>query len=169
MKQLWTKKYNTASWGNPPENHYLKFLLLDVSHNGNLDIVALLNIDDSTLRTVVFPSLGDYSFGEPVVSTISIPESLFNPAFFRSVLVAPAEFQYPETQGNLKVNTGILQFFDNYQILGARLLAPTSPTSLNYELKGQTPAIAGQTTVGAGLGGMNWNLDDWPGFLASKV
>lgn len=46
---------------------------------------------------------------------------------------------------------GIMAFFDNYGVVGARIVAPkTSKGTLIYEFKGQNPSIAGQksTTLG---------------------
>ena len=57
----------------------------------------------------------------------------------------------------LKTEAGILGFFDNYGILGARMIAPVSGTgTYKYEFKGQTPAIAGQ--LSSGLGWRSQNL-----------
>ncbi|KAF8249240.1 hypothetical protein K440DRAFT_660254 [Wilcoxina mikolae CBS 423.85] len=162
ITRLFSKSYSTQSWGSPPNEQYLKWLLLDANGNGNLDIVAVINTPNFTLTTVIFPNNGDYQFGEPVVTTICIPDSSFNPTFFQSILIRPAVYTYPDT--NTPVKTGILQLFSNYQVLGARLLAPTVPGSLKYELKGQTPAIAGQISVGSG----SQDPSDWQGFFAMQ-
>lgn len=147
----------------------MKWLLLDVSKDGNPDIVGLINTDESTLATVVFPSRGDYTFGEPVVSRIYIPNTGFNPSHFKSISVKPVEFELTHLKKVTSQNTGILQFFDNYQILGARLLGPVAPGSLYYELKGQIPSIAGQISTGAGPGSDDWQSEDRPGFLVKSI
>jgi hypothetical protein len=162
IELTFSKRY-PVTWGNPSNAQYLKWLLLDVNENGCPDLVALINTDDSTLTTVVFPNIPGQFFNNPTVTTINIPNSLFNPTFFQSVLVKPAVYEYPSTK--VRVKTAILHLFDNYQLLGGRLLAPTEPRSFNYELKGQTPSIAGQTTVGSG----SQYPGDWQGLLAAPI
>lgn len=46
----------------------------------------------------------------------------------------------------------IMEAFDNYGILGSRLVSPVKDTngSYKYQLKGQTPALAGQMSTGLG-------------------
>lgn len=161
---LWTKEYK-ITWDEPANEQYLGFLLLDVSENGYDDLVALINTNDSTLTTVVFPNIPRDVFSEPVVSTISILKSLFNPTFFKSVLVKSASYDY--LTSGVSIKTAILQLFDNYQLLGARLLAPVKHKSFQYELKGQTPSIAGQTTVGTGSEAQE--SGDWQGFFAKPI
>lgn len=165
--QEWAGDLDTAKWGNPEETRYVKWLLMDVTGDGNLDLVSLINTDESTLTVLVFASNGDFSFSAPTVSRIVANGTLFNPAFFKSILVAPASIDSPGSGSQAK--TGILQLFDNYQVLGARLLGPVSNGSQKYELKGQLPAIAGQISLGAGDGSDVQGMDDWPGFFTQPV
>ena len=139
------------SWPARNPSEYLLWFLSDVDGDGYVDIVGYASSQsNTTLNVVVFPGNGDCSFLDPIVSSITIPAqkgTLFTSSFMYPVYARQASYSYsPE----LKTEAGILSFFDNYGILGARMIAPVSPGSYNYEFKGQTPAVAGQLSPGLG-------------------
>jgi hypothetical protein len=51
-------------------------------------------------------------------------------------------------------------FFDNYGILGARVMAPVTKESTSYELKGQIPAISGQASKPLGMRKVGARFED---------
>lgn len=140
---------------------YLTWFIEDVNGDGYADLVTLINPTSALnveLNVVVFPGTSNGTFGAPVVSPISLDSSkgtLLTAAFMSSVKVHRAEYVYPATNETSKAS--ILAVFDNFGIIGVRMLAPVQPTgSYQYEFKGQVPAVAGQS-----LNGMKWHAPDW--------
>ena len=59
------------------------------------------------------------------------------------VYTAQTTYTFPSSK--TKTKGAIISLFDNYGIIGARLVGPESPKgSFKYELKGQNGAIVGQ-------------------------
>lgn len=155
----------SITWTAPFLDNYLTWFLADVNSNNLLDLVALVQSPDSSIAVVVFPGQKDITFGTPVVSQISLDPSkgsLFTAPFLTPVKAGQVQYTYPETTasgGAIISCAGILAFFDNYSVLGARMLAPVKVSgTYAYELKGQTPAIAGQLSDALG-----WTDDKWMG------
>jgi len=151
------------TWGAYYATDYLTWFLADANSDNLLDLVALAVMPDYSLSVVVFPGLSDFTFGTPIVSTITLDPKqgrLLNASFMTPLTALKARFTYPEhTITNVSITSpaAILALFDNYGILGARMLAPVSATGTwNYEFKGQTPAISGQPSQALGLTGNNW-------------
>lgn len=64
----------------------------------------------------------------------------------KPILVRQAAYKFPDT--SYQVDSGILMAFDNYGLFGVRLLRSKSYSStLQYEIGGQLPAIAGQESA----------------------
>ena len=140
------------SWPALKSSEYLLWFLSDVNGDGFTDIVGYASSDSNTILTVVvFPGTAGCSFLDPIPSNITIPPekgTLFTSDFMYPVYARQAPYSYSD---DLKTEAGILSFFDNYGILGARMIAPFSDTgTYEYEFKGQTPAVAGQLSSGLG-------------------
>ncbi|CAL1694606.1 unnamed protein product [Somion occarium] len=140
---------------------YLTWFLADVNVNDYLDLVALARKPDGTLIVVVFPGQSDFTFGDPIISPITLDPgrgSLFDAPFMTHVKAGRAQSTYPAINGPATTTyAAILAFFDNVGILGSRIIAPVKVTgTYSYELKGQTPAIAGQVSRGLGLHDDKW-------------
>ncbi|THC87924.1 hypothetical protein EYZ11_012630 [Aspergillus tanneri] len=130
---------------------YLTWLLADINGNGRPDLVSLVNAGMG-LGVVVFPGLDEFAFGSPQTSVISSDKGrLFNASFMKPVYAAQARYRFSAEPRTCVSDGAILQVFDNYGILGIRLVAPLVPQgSYAYEAKGQTPAVAGQLSCGLG-------------------
>ncbi|KAB8279030.1 hypothetical protein BDV30DRAFT_232906 [Aspergillus minisclerotigenes] len=142
---------------------YLTWFAEDIDNDGNTDLVTLINPTSALnvdFQVAVFPGFGDGTFGAPVVSPISLNPAngtLLTASFMKSIKVHKADYVYPGTSTASK--GGILAMFDNYGIIGGRMLAPVlSSGSLYYEFKGQVPAVAGQSSQGLG-----WHSSSWMG------
>lgn len=145
------------SWPARKSSEYLLWFLSDVDGDGFTDIVGYASSEsNTTLTVVVFPGREGCYFQDPVVSSITLPAekgTLFTSSFMHPVYARQAAYSYPE---ELSTDAGILSFFDNYGILGVRMLAPVTATGThNYEFKGQNPAIAGQLSPGLGWRAQN--------------
>ena len=145
------------SWPARNSFEYLLWFLSDVDGDGFADIVGYASSQsNTTLNVVVFPGKAGCKFADPIVSTITIPSekgTLFTSSFMYPVHARQAPYSY---SGTLRTEAGILSYFDNYGILGARMIAPVSDTGTYiYEFKGQTPAIAGQLSSGLGWRAQN--------------
>ena len=151
-----TKRF-PISWPARTSSEYLLWFLSDVNGDGFTDIVGYASSEsNTTLTVIVFPGSKGCHIQDPVVSKITLPAekgTLFTSSFMHPVYARQAAYSYPE---GLSTDAGILSFFDNYGILGVRMLAPVTATgTYNYEFKGQTPAIAGQLSPGLGWRAQN--------------
>ena len=129
------------------EKDYLLWCLCDVDGDGHKDLVAYTSSEDNErLHVIAFPWRSDDGFGEPIISPIDLdPDigTLMTGEFLSPLKSLQANYTYPDD--GAATSAGILAFFDNYQIIGARMIAPKASTgTLEYELKGQNPSIAGQ-------------------------
>ncbi|KAF7335120.1 Phosphatidylcholine-hydrolyzing phospholipase [Mycena venus] len=117
-------------------------------------------VNEASLVVVVFPW---NNIKVPVVSKISLSTdkgSLLSAPFMVPVRTMLTSYTYPDgntADGEIipgeTTDSAIIMFFDNYGILGARVLAPKkNAADSEYELKGQIPAIAGQAVNATG-----WN------------
>lgn len=77
----------------------------------------------------------------------------FNGPFAKDILTTMTRVFSPSTQLPGAASAGLLQLFDNYGILGARLLNPVSGDETAYAVVGQVPAIAGQLSEALGGAG----------------
>ncbi|MCJ1385456.1 hypothetical protein MMC17_008579 [Xylographa soralifera] len=162
------------------ESDYLLWFSADVNGDGIPDLVAYTS-DKSNIEVsvIVFPgekptggAASTLRFGEPVVSPITVPSEigyLVIAEFMKPMYTARSSYAYPSSR-NHKLSAGedamvtrdsstdaaIMAFFDNYGVVGARLVAPVAPGSLRYELKGQNPAIPGQRAVFVGERPADW-------------
>lgn len=151
------------TWPAVEPSYYLTWFLVDVDGNNLLDLVAFVmdhhsKKHHSRLNVVVFPGQADLTFGTPIVTNIKFDNkegTLFDAAFMKPINASQAQYTYTNILNDPPVsNAAIMSTFDYFGILGARILAPVSATgSFNYEMKGQTPAIAGQPSVGLGQRG----------------
>ena len=129
--------------------------MTDVDGDGIKDLVAYVSQPDNLIiQILVFPGLETGLFGDPVVSPITLdPEigSLLVGEFMKPVFITRAD--YTNEDGGWKSDKAIMSFFDNYGVLGVRVLGPLKEKGeLRYELKGQIPAIAGQRVGGMHVG-----------------
>jgi hypothetical protein len=132
--------------------NYLTWFLSDVDADGNLDLVCLVAADDGSLTVLAFKPKSDESSGfeAPVVSSITSDRgTLLTASFMTPTLAQQAAYKFPGT--TYQVDSGILMAFDNYGVLGVRLLRSKSYSGmLQYEIGGQLPAIAGQESATLG-------------------
>lgn len=133
-------------------NNYLTWFLSDVDADGNLDLIGLVTADDGSLTVLAFkPKLDESSgFEPPVISSIASNKGNLLTAPFMIPLVArQAAYKFPGT--TYQVDSGILMAFDNYGMLGVRVLRPKSYSgTLEYDIGGQLPAVAGQQSATLG-------------------
>lgn len=147
------------TWPAHQSSEYLLWFLSDVNGDGYTDIVAYTSNDsNTTLTVIVFPGRAGGDFAAPVWSEITLPASkgsLFTSSFMYPVQARQAAYTY-SSRDNISTDAGILGFFDNYGILGVRMIAPVNATgTFAFEFKGQTPAIAGQLSTGLGWRAQN--------------
>lgn len=143
------------TWPALLETTYLLWFLSDVDGDGQKDLVAYTSqVNNILINVVVFPGRNNGTFGEPTVSSIELDPNLGNlmsAEFLKPLKTVQASYLYPGGDGTTS-EAAILGFFDNYGVIGARIIAPKkSRGTLEYEFKGQNPSIAGQrsTTLGA--------------------
>ena len=157
--------------------------LIDVNEDGKVDLVGSLTAHGNTeLKVAVFPGLNDsdrptaiastrgyplWGFDNPVVSGLGISKDVTNffaAPFMKTLVTHNVDYKYPNTTDKVS-KAGLLTFFDNLGILGARMAAPVfqNGSGFRYEIKGQTPAIAGQTSRGLGWEKvMAWGFNSSP-------
>ena len=131
---------------------YRKIFLRRIPGSGLALTVLLSKADSHTLTTLVFPPASGDAFSAPISTLIEAPHNIpaFTTAYLKSLLVAQVGYKYPNGKWT---DAAIMQLFDNYGILGARLLVPKQGNGMDkwkYEVKGQVPAIAGQRSEGVG-------------------
>jgi hypothetical protein len=146
-------------WQALREEDYLLWFMHDVNGNGHADLVGYTSDASNVfLNVVVFPSRGDGTFDPPVVSPIQLDSQvgdLFTAEFMRPLYTTRTTYTYSNT-GN-KSAGAIISFFDNYGIIGTRIIAPeASRGTYKYELKGQDSAIAGQRSSTLGERSAVW-------------
>ena len=153
------------TWPAYLEKAYLLWFLTDVDGDGNKDLVAYTSQDNFIEQTViVFAGRQNGTFAKPVVSPIQLDPNigkLLTAEYMLPLTTVQAQYTYLD---NSTTAAGIMAFFDNYGIVGARMLAPKAAKgTFKYEFKGQNPSIAGQrsTTLGQRPG-------DWMGLDKRK-
>ncbi|KAH8590131.1 hypothetical protein B0O99DRAFT_635297 [Bisporella sp. PMI_857] len=173
------QEWHINSGHNFTQHHNVSWNLIDVNQDGIADLVGLITDcgtnTNHTAVTVVLPGLRhdhdeDYKgypisgFGNYVISRLVPDSPKWANRFMTPLSIHNVEYI---TSGPKPVvsQAGILMFFDNFGVLGVRLIAPVHGDGhdFKYELKGQTPAISGQ--VSSGLG---WSPEDVMGTANSK-
>ena len=133
-------------------NNYLTWFLSDVDADGTLELVGLVAAEDGSLTVLAFKPKSNESSGfePPVVSSITSDKgTLLTASFMRPILARQATYKF--TNPTYQVDSGILMAFDNYGVIGVRLLRAKRPSgTLQYEIGGQLPAIAGQESATLG-------------------
>jgi hypothetical protein len=140
------------TWGLDSAHNYLAWFFAESK------AISLGMKDDSSLVVVVFPWPDD--IGSPIISEIALnPEKgyLLTAEFMTPLRIMLTSYTYP---GGEITDAAIIMFFDNYGILGARVLAPVTKGSTSYELKGQIPAISGQASNHLGQRLVGTRLED---------
>ena len=143
------------TWSARKASEYIHWFLSDVNGDNFTDLVGYTSTDSNTTLTIlVFPGTETCAFGSPVVSNITFPKdkgSDFTTSFMAPLYTRRADFIYKKSEGiHETLKSAILSYFDNFGILGARMLAPINQSSYEFEFKGQIPAIAGQISNGLG-------------------
>jgi len=146
------------TWRGFIEQDYLLWFVEDVNGDGYADLVTYTSdASNMFLDVVIFPSKADGTFGSPIVSPILLdPQigTLLTGEFMRPLYTTRASYTYPAT--GQRTSVGIMSFFDNYGIIATRVLAPESPGSFKYVLKGQDSAISGQRSLTIGERPEKW-------------
>ncbi|RSL48466.1 hypothetical protein CEP54_012909 [Fusarium duplospermum] len=135
-------------------NDYLTWFFSDVDADGVPELISLVaDSSDGTLNVLAFRPGADETKGyqAPVVSEITSDKgSMLTAPFLTPILTGRVKYTFPES--GWTVDAGILMAFNNYGIIGARLLTPkASRGTLEYEISGQLPAIAGQMADTLGM------------------
>ena len=129
-------------------SRYTSFSILpSTDDRGSSMVVLLEDPETAALSTLVFPRDPTSGFLPPTVSPVKIPEGdlTFTAPFLKTLRVQQTPYINRETEA--RAQGGLLQLFDNFGLLGARLLAPISEDGgLSYEVVGQDPALAGQAS-----------------------
>jgi hypothetical protein len=137
------------TWGVTSAADYLGWFFGPGS-DSNL-LVTLTMKADYTLVVVAFP-VTSTGIGTPTISYIALKPgqgSLLTAPFMTPLRAMQTSYTYPGS--GTRTDAGIMMFFDNYGILGTRVLAPITAGSASYEFKGQTPAISGQPSTALGM------------------
>ncbi|KAJ7922002.1 hypothetical protein B0H13DRAFT_2413373 [Mycena leptocephala] len=138
------------TWGLSSVHDYLAWFF------AKSNLITLGIRDDSSIVVVVFP----WPDASPVVSEITLnPDKgyLLNAPFMEPLRTMLTSYTYP---GGETTDAAIIMFFDNYGILGARVMAPVTKGSTSYELKGQIPAISGQVSKPLGTRKVGARFED---------
>jgi hypothetical protein len=138
------------TWGLSSVHDYLAWFFAESN------LITLGIRDDSSIVVVVFP----WPDASPVVSEITLnPDKgyLLNAPFMEPLRTMLTSYTYP---GGETTDAAIIMFFDNYGILGARVMAPVTKGSTSYELKGQIPAISGQASKPLGTRKVGARFED---------
>lgn len=115
--------------------------------------IVFLLTDQKTaeMTTVVFPPNKEGGFKDPITSKIESPNEV--PSFVSPSLKSLGLYSVPYVYREIRQRSpgGLLQLFDNYGVLGARLLGNEVFEKLKFRAIGQTPAIAGQVSSAIGF------------------
>lgn len=147
------------TWHGLIEKDYRLWFLHDVDGDGILDLVAYCS--DASLifiDVVVFPGSKDGTFKSPVVSPIVLDSAvgrLFTAEFMKPLYTTQARYTYPGG-GNGSTSGAIMSFFENYGIVGCRIVVPVGGGRYTYMLGGQDGAIAGQRALTLGTRPADW-------------
>ena len=148
-------------WNATSPSEYLTWFVADVNRDGILDLVAYTSSNThQILQVIVFPGLPEtIGFDDPIVSDIQLESGigkLLTASFMKPLYTRQASYTYPageldHSSSDSTTEAGILSFFDNFGILGVRMMAPvTAADTFRFEFKGQIPAIAGQLSDALG-------------------
>ncbi len=153
------KQQYGITWHGLVENDYLLWFVHDVNGDGVLDLVGYCSDASNVfIDVVVFPGLKDGTFGKPVVSPITVDSNigrLFTAGFMTPLYTTQASYTDPGNEGTTTTGA-IMSFFDNYGIIGTRIVAPVGGDSYAYRLAGQDGAIAGQRALTIGSRPAKW-------------
>ncbi|KAJ7766472.1 hypothetical protein DFH07DRAFT_955203 [Mycena maculata] len=147
------------TWGMTDRADYLTWFFAKGNTPASDTLVALCFRESegqtpARLVVVVFPA-GQSSFKRPTISDITLDPArgtLLLADWMTPLRALRTSYVYPdEGKGTATTDAAIIMFFDNYGLLGTRVVAPVTKGSLEYELKGQTPAIAGQPSAALGM------------------
>lgn len=138
-----------ATWSG---QNYLTWFHSDVDADGKLDLVGLVAANDESLTVLAFkPKPDEFSgFESPIISRITSDKgTLLTAPFMEPISAGQAAYRFPNF--TYQVDSGILMAFDNYGVMGIRLLRSKSYNgTLSYEVGGQLPAVAGQISAALG-------------------
>jgi len=149
------------TWTNVDSSQYLSWNFQDVNGDGSPDLIAYISSQNNTaFQTVVFPSIPGSSsnqikgFNTPIVSNLSFTSTVTDfwaGNFMTNVKTVGTSYRYDD--GTVS-GAGVLSFWDNLGVLGVRMAAPVNAKGGSaFELKGQTPGVAGQVSAGLGSNG----------------
>ena len=138
----------------------VKWFLMDVNDDNLNDVVAYCPTS-STLYVTTFLQRPDGSCDQPYTTSIPADYYLnFNGDYLKHITSFPTVRFNVNTQRPTGGRNNIFQLFDNYGVLGGRLLAPWKDGELQfYDAVGQYPAIAGQLSGGLGADGLGFLID----------
>jgi hypothetical protein len=122
------------TWRGLIEQDYLLWFVDDVNGDGYADLIAYTSdASNLFLDVIVFPSRADGTYDSPVVSPIQLDPKIGNlmtGEFMRPLSTTQSSYTYPDT--GKRTSAGIMSFFDNYGIIGTRIIAPESPGAFKY-------------------------------------
>lgn len=136
-----------------PATVYTSWLLAPLTSPSSPSLVALLTHPiTGALTTLAFAPGPDNTFLKPVIKAIDHPSlSTFTAPYLPSIQVQVVNYFHRAT--NQPRPGALLQLFDNFGVLGARIMSPGDylTDKLEFRVLGQTPAIAGQTSKAIGF------------------
>jgi len=152
-----SSKDYVITWNRQFERNYMKWFLAPINETQHeYSLVAYIdsNVNDNLLVLSFSYNPDTLSFDEPLRSLIMADTvgQNFNGDFFQHLIAAQTSWIDKKT--GTKTEAGIVELLDYCGVLGARLVAPVGDQSV-YQVVGQIPAIAGQTSYA--LGTTSWN------------
>ena len=127
---------------------YISYAAFPSTDDRSASMVILLeDPETAALSTIVFPQSRTTGFLPPTAKPVKIPDGFPSVTAPFSKTLRVQQTPYISHGTGARVEGGLLQFFDNGGMLGARLLAPAlEDGGLSYEVVGQDPTLAGQAS-----------------------
>lgn len=146
------------TWPATQEEDYLLWQLSDIDGDGIKDLAAYTSQEHNIfVNVIVFPGTSTGGFDHPVISAITLPEDIalrVTADFMTPWSTSRSSYTYP---GGQTTDAAFTAFFDNFGLVGARIVAPVSVRgTFKYELKGQAGSIAGQRANFLGTRPKKW-------------